>query len=81
MNAGKRTDIFEGREGMLKVTANADWKYDVSLMATGDSRLGKGVLGAIPLHLIFESNGLLLKKRSKGGLGNHFGINKINATY
>ncbi len=65
MNAGKRTDIFEGREGTLKVTANADWKYDVSLMATGDSRLGKGVLGAIPLHLIFESNDLLLKKGQK----------------
>jgi hypothetical protein len=61
-NTNKQTDIFEGREGTLKVTANADWKYETSLLATADSRLGKGVLGAIPLHLIFESADLQLKK-------------------
>lgn len=65
MNGNRRTDIFEGREGTLKVTANADWKYEISLLATGDSRLGKGVLGAIPLHLIFESADLQLKKGQK----------------
>lgn len=65
MNGNRRTDIFEGREGTLKVTANADWKYEISLLATGDSRLGKGVLGAIPLHLIFESADLRLKKGQK----------------
>ncbi len=62
MNGNTRTDIFEGREGTLKATANADWKYEISLLATGDSRLGKGVLGAIPLHLVFEATDLQLKK-------------------
>lgn len=58
---GKRTDIFTGREGTLRVTANADWKFETSLIATGDSRLGKGVLGPIPLHLIYSAEGLLLE--------------------
>ncbi len=65
MNGSSRTDIFEGREGMLKVTAKADWQYKTSLQTTGDSRLGKGVLGAIPLHLIFDSTNLQLKKGQK----------------
>ena len=62
---GSRADIFEGREGVLKVTARADWQYTTTLQTTGDSRLGKGVLGAIPLHLIFESGNLQLKKGQK----------------
>ncbi|HVE57931.1 MAG TPA: hypothetical protein VNB22_13950 [Pyrinomonadaceae bacterium] len=63
--SGSRADIFEGRDGTLKVTAKADWQYTTTLQTTGDSRLGKGVLGAIPLHLIFESNNLQLKKGQK----------------
>jgi hypothetical protein len=58
----RRADVFEGREGRLRVTAAADWPVRASLRATGDSRLGKGVLGPIPLHLIYESNDLALKK-------------------
>lgn len=65
MNGNKRTDIFEGREGVLSVSANADWQYKIFLQATGDSRFGKGVLGAIPLHLIFEATDLQLKKGQK----------------
>lgn len=63
--ANKRTDIFEGREGILSVSARADWVYNTSLKATGDSRLGKGVLGAMPLHLIYEATDLRLKKGQK----------------
>lgn len=62
MNGKKRTDIFEGREGTLKVTATADWAFATSLYATGDSKLSKGVLGAIPLHLIYSTDNLLLMK-------------------
>jgi hypothetical protein len=62
MNGDKRTDVFEGREGTLKVAVKSDWQCKISLQTTGDSRLGKGVLGAIPLHLIFESADLRLKK-------------------
>ena len=59
---GARADLFEGREGALKVAAKADWQYKTSLLTTGDSRLGKGVLGAIPLHLVMEASDVLLKK-------------------
>lgn len=65
MSNGKRTDIFQGREGTLKVTTNADWQYETSLEATGDSKLSKGVLLAIPLHLIYSAENLQLKKDRK----------------
>ncbi|HRH46165.1 MAG TPA: hypothetical protein PKY82_31265, partial [Pyrinomonadaceae bacterium] len=61
----KRIDGFEGREGTMKVSSTADWKYDISLLATGDSKLSKGVLGAIPLHLIYSAENLQLKKGKK----------------
>ncbi len=54
--------IFSGREGELAVRVKSDWKMDRSVSATGDSRLGKGVLGAIPLHLVYESSDIALKK-------------------
>ncbi|HEY8559785.1 MAG TPA: hypothetical protein VIL74_05235 [Pyrinomonadaceae bacterium] len=59
---GVRADLLEGREGALKVSAKADWQLKTSLLTTGDGRLGKGVLGAIPLHLIYESADVSLKK-------------------
>ena len=62
MNIDTRTDVFLGREGTLKVTANADWKFATSLEATGDSKRGKGVLGAIPLHLIYSAEDLKLER-------------------
>ena len=62
---GARTDIFEGREGILKTAAKADWQYRSSLLTTGDTRLGKGVLGAIPLHLVLEATDVALKKGQK----------------
>ncbi len=65
MIGNKRTDIFEGREGTLKVSANADWKYHISLFASGDSKLSKGVLLAIPLHLIYKAENIQLKKGKK----------------
>jgi len=62
---GQRIDYFSGREGTLAVSVKSDWKTKQSILAAGDSRLGKGVLGAIPLHLIFESNDILIKKGQK----------------
>lgn len=62
MQSNQRVDIFEGREGVLKVSTRADWQYETALETTGDSRLGKGVLGAIPLHLIYSANSLVLTK-------------------
>jgi len=58
-------DIFEGVDGILKVTANADWPMAASLEASGDSKLSKGVLEAIPLHLVYSAGNLELKKNKK----------------
>jgi len=65
MSGGTRTDVFRGREGTIKVTAIADWPFETSLEATGDSKLSKGVLGAIPLHLIYSAENLQLTKDKK----------------
>lgn len=65
MKNNQRTDYFSGREGTLAVSVKSDWKPSYEIYATGDSRLGKGVLGAIPLHLILESPDLQLKKGQK----------------
>lgn len=62
MNGATRTDIFDGREGTLKVTATADWPFTTSIFASGDSKLSKGVLMAIPLHLIYSADNLQLTK-------------------
>lgn len=62
MNGDSRVDILQGREGTLKVIANADWAFATSIEATGDSKRGKGVLGAIPLHLIYSAENLELAK-------------------
>ncbi len=62
IKGGVRTHIFSGKEGTLAVTVTSDWKTYYRILATGDSRLGKGVLGAIPLHLIYEASDVQLKK-------------------
>jgi hypothetical protein len=58
MNKGDRTDFMSGRDGVWRVTANADWKFMTTIDAAGDSKLGKGVLGPIPLHLIYSADDL-----------------------
>jgi hypothetical protein len=65
MKNGNRIDYFSGREGTLAVMVKSEWQMNPEILATGDSRLGKGVLGAIPLHLIYESTDLQLKKGQK----------------
>jgi hypothetical protein len=57
---GQRWDSFESNEGTLTVAATADWPLRVSLLATGDSALGRGARGAIPLNLVYESRDLRL---------------------
>lgn len=61
-NKNLRTDFFEGREGTLAVSANADWELKTSLLAAGNSRLGKGTLLPIPLHLIYTAENIQLRK-------------------
>ncbi len=54
----QRADLLSGREGTLAVRVKSDWVNKIELLATGDSRLGKGTLGAIPLHLVFKAENL-----------------------
>ena len=53
---------MNGREGTLSVTMNVPDGAKVSIEATGDSKLGKGVLGAIPIHLIARDKNIELAK-------------------
>jgi hypothetical protein len=57
--------VFAGRDGRLavKIDVPKDVSYDV--VATGDSRLSKGVLMAIPIHIVFESGERKIAKGEK----------------
>lgn len=57
----KRTDLFTGDEGSLKIQTRADWIYRANTLATGDSRLSKGVIRAIPLHHVLTAEMIRLK--------------------
>jgi len=53
---GVRIDHFSSANGTLDVRlSDANFPLKPSIMATGDSALGRGVHGAIPLHLVFEA--------------------------
>jgi hypothetical protein len=63
MFSGRRTNRFAfGREGTdLLITGWADWPLKTYLWASGDTPLGRGARGAIPLHLLYESRDLRLE--------------------
>jgi hypothetical protein len=53
---GVRVDSFRSDKGSLDVSlVSASFPLKTSIMATGNSALGRGVHGAIPLHLVFEA--------------------------
>ena len=56
-----RTDRFTSDEGTLEVSLRTSFAVKTTLIATGNSPLGRGVRGAIPLHTVFESSVLRLK--------------------
>lgn len=58
-------DTFSGREGRLSISSRSDWPTTRELVATGDGKLGKGVLGAIPLHLVMTSKDIQPKAGQK----------------
>jgi hypothetical protein len=60
INNGNSRVILNGREGVLAVKVTGDWTTS-EVVATGDSRLGKGVLGPIPIHLVYEAKDLVFK--------------------
>jgi hypothetical protein len=58
-NAGDvRVDRFSSKSGTLSVQLKGDFPVATSIVATGDSALGRGVHGAIPLHLVYEAQDL-----------------------
>jgi hypothetical protein len=57
-----RTDKFSSTEESLEVSlVHANFPLTTKLFATGNSPLGRGVKGAIPLHVVFESRNLLVQ--------------------
>ena len=53
---GGRVDHFNSAKGSLDVRlSDANFPLKTSILATGNSPLGRGVHGAIPLHLVFEA--------------------------
>ena len=59
MAGGVRVDRFSSKSGALEVKlSDATFPVTTSIKASGDGPLGRGVHGAIPLHLLFESHDL-----------------------
>ncbi|HKP67929.1 MAG TPA: hypothetical protein VJV05_01520 [Pyrinomonadaceae bacterium] len=60
---GPQKFLMTGREGQLAISASGPKDLQFDIEAVGEGRLGKGVLGAVPIHLIAETGE---KKLSKG---------------
>ena len=59
VNNKRRADRFSSKEGSLEVSmVQASFPMTTELFAAGNSPLGRGVKGAIPLHSVFESHNL-----------------------
>lgn len=56
---------FEGREGTIRLQITPPAGSDQMIEATGDGRLGKGVLGAIPFLLNIHAKEIKLNKGDK----------------
>jgi len=56
----QRWDVLRSLESRLAIAVSADWPFESSLLATGDSASGRGARRAVPLHLIYESRDLRL---------------------
>lgn len=65
ISKGVRTFDLEGREGRTTVSFKLNDGDDIRIVAAGDGKLSKGVLGAIPLHLVAEKAGFKLAAGQK----------------
>lgn len=63
LSDGQRIDHFAIDQDRMKLSINAraDWSLKTYLRATGDTALGRGARGGIPLHLVYESWDLRLE--------------------
>jgi hypothetical protein len=60
-----RIDRFSSLAGTLSAElTNATFSFSTSVVASGNSPLGRGVHGAIPLYLMFEAKNLSVKNGS-----------------
>ena len=55
---------FKSAKGALDVVFGADFPVQASLIATENNAIGRGVHGAIPLHLVYEARDLSVSARS-----------------
>ena len=63
-NDGQRWTRLESSEGVLDVQSPAaDWPVKETVVATGDSSLGRGPRRGVPLHLVYESRDIRLEAR------------------
>jgi hypothetical protein len=61
-DAGIRTDQFDSSEGSLEATVTAaDWPFHAAIFTPGNSALGKGNRGPIPLYLELDANDVTLQ--------------------
>ncbi len=63
--SAENTYTLTGREGTTAVTFKVIVGTKIRIVAAGDSKLSKGVLGAIPLHLVAENANIKLKAGQK----------------
>ena len=63
IRSGKRIDTLSGREGtLLASVVEAAWPYSVTARAAaGDTPLGRGARGSVPLHLTYEARDIALQ--------------------
>jgi hypothetical protein len=60
--SGARVDRFQSREATLEFrVVHSDWPIETQLRATGDSVLGRGTRGAIPLVLVLTSQNITVE--------------------
>ncbi|MEO6656125.1 MAG: hypothetical protein ABIO36_08585 [Pyrinomonadaceae bacterium] len=62
---GRTTFYLKGREGKMTVSFKVIDGTKIGVIATGDGKIGKGVLGAIPLHLVAEAQNIKLAAGQK----------------
>jgi hypothetical protein len=62
MIKGVRVDRFKSGKGSLDVRMiDASFPVRASIVASGNNAIGRGVHGAIPLHLVFEAENIEVK--------------------
>ena len=59
---GQKWMRLKSPDGVLEVMPpSADWQLQESIIATGDSALGRGARGAVPMHLLYEAHDIRLE--------------------